>query len=349
MIREARRGTIGAVKAKPEGNAAGTGRRPAADLLRQAPLFSSFSPDELATIAEKSEFASYADGDAIFKPGDPGDRLYLVASGSVVILSSDGDKVIAEFVPGDSFGEMELLTKASRNAGARAVGETLLLAFPAGGADLKEALSASPEVAARVLRSFLLVVSGRTRKSNALVKENSPLVRELKRQVYGDKLTGLYNKAYLEENLPSMLSKPVALVMMKPDNFKEINDRFGHEVGDATLVLMAGELERAVGKGGPAPGGVALRYMGNELAVVYQGKARAEALEAARAIQADLVALDLSELTHEAGMRLSMSLGIVLAPEHGNDAEKLIKTAAGLPLVGRARGGSLILFPEDGE
>jgi len=322
---------------------------PASRVLASAPLFSGFDPKELDYLAEKSEFASFEDGQRVFGEGDPGDRLYLVASGSVVILSPEDGSTLAEFVPGDSFGELELLTGAARNAGARAGGPTVLLAFPAGGASLREALSARPEVAARILRSFLLVVAGRTRKSNALVKENSPWVRELKRQVYGDKLTGLLNKAYLEENLPKMLGSPaapeaLALLMMKPDNFKEINDRFGHEIGDAALVLMAGELDRAVGKEGTA-----VRYNGNELAAAYPGKGREAALDTARALQARLAALDLTALTGDASLRLSLSFGIALCPEHGADAEALINASAGLPLVARARGGSLILFPEDAE
>jgi diguanylate cyclase len=134
----------------------------------------------------------------------------------------------------------------------------------------------------------------------------------------------------------------MALIMMKPDNFKEINDRFGHEVGDATLVLIARELDRAVGTEGTA-----VRYMGNELAALYAGSDRAAALEVARVLQSRLTALDVTKLTGDPGLRLSISLGIALYPEHGTEAEALIKAAAGLPLTARSRGGSLILFPED--
>ena len=318
----------------------------AAAILASASLFSSFDRRELAFLAEKAELVAFEAGQGIFEAEDPGDRLYIVASGSVVILSPEDGSALAEFVAGDSFGELELLTGVKRNAGARAELPTTLLAFPAGGASLRAALSGRPEVAARILRSFLLVIAGRTRKSNALVKENSPWVRELSRQVYGDKLTGLLNKAYLEENLPKLLAAsapaPLALIMMKPDNFKEINDRFGHEIGDSTLVLFARELDRAVGKEGTA-----VRYMGNELAVLYPGRDRAEALEAARTLQARLSALDVSKLTGDPELRLSISLGIAIYPEHGTEAEALIKAAAGLPLTARSRGGSLILFPED--
>jgi diguanylate cyclase len=326
----------------PDARRTQTGAPSATEVLAQAPLFSSLSRGELDFLAEKSEFIACEDSQAIFAAGDAGDRLYLVASGSVVILSSEDASVLAEFVPGDSFGELEFLTGARRNAGARAEGPSLLLAFPSGGLSLKEALSARPELAARILCAFLLVVAGRTRRSNALVKENSPWVRELKRQVYGDKLTGLLNKTYLEETLPQLLPSPLGLLMLKPDNFKEINDRFGHEIGDAVLVLLAGELDRVLGEEGRA-----IRYMGNEFAVLYPGKGRAELLDRARLIQARLSALDISSLTGDPALSLGISLGIALFPEHGGTSESLIKAAAGLPLIARSRGGSLILFPED--
>jgi diguanylate cyclase (GGDEF)-like protein len=330
------------MKKSPQGKSAAPGLPDAVDELSKAALFSSFTRVELRSIAKKTELVSLEEGQALFEAGQEADRLFIVVSGSVEILSPENGSALALFVAGDSFGEMELLTRAKRNAGARAAGPTRLLAFPAGGESLDEAFAAKPALAARILRSFLLVVAGRTRKANALVKENSPWVRELRRQVYGDKLTGLLNKAYLEENLPKALAPGLALVMMKPDNFKEINDRFGHEVGDAALVLMAGELDHAVGKEGTA-----VRYMGNELAVMYPGLGRAGALEAARALQARLAAIDLSPLTHDSELRFGISLGIALYPEHGADSEALIKAAAGLPLAARSRGGSLILFPED--
>lgn len=317
--------------------------RSAEEVLVSAPLFESFVPEELGLLAEKSGFIEFEDGETVFGPGDVSDRLYLVAAGAVVILSPESGSSLAEFVPGDSFGELEFLTGAPRNARARAEGKTRLLAFPAGRLGLRETLSARPDTAARILRSFLIVIAGRTRKANALVKENSPVVRELKRQVYGDKLTGLLNKAYLEENLPAMLTQPMALLMLKPDNFKEINDRFGHEAGDAVLVSMAMELARAAGADCSA-----VRYMGNELAVVCPGADRQRALEIARGLQLRLSGLDISALTRDPDLRLSTSFGIALFPDHGSDAESLIKACAGLPLIGRGRGGSLILFPEDG-
>ncbi len=315
----------------------------ALNALASSDLFASFSPDDLALLTSKSDMLVLKDKDRLFSAGDAADRLYAVVEGSIVMRNADDGSVMAAFIAGEVFGELKWFTRTLRNANAESDGPSRVLAFPASGAPFRESLADEPELAARVLRSFLLVLSSRTRVANSLIAENSPWIRELRRQVYGDKLTGLLNKIYLDEHLPSMLGdSPVALIMMKPDNFKDINDRFGHEVGDAVLVLMAKTLEREVGKSGTVA-----RYLGNELTVVLPGSDRAAALEEARRIQERLQALDLAPLTGVAGLGLGVSLGIALYPEHGTCADALVSACVSLPLVARGRGGKLVLFPED--
>jgi diguanylate cyclase (GGDEF)-like protein len=178
-----------------------------------------------------------------------------------------------------------------------------------------------------------------------MVRENSALMKELKRQVYGDKLTGLYNKTYLEETLPEYMknrSEPVGLLLMKPDNFKMINDTFGHEAGDETLKIMAASLNRFM-----ADKGTVFRYMGNELGVILPRHGRAECCRVAANILEMFNGLDISGATGNEEVRLSMSIGISLFPGHADISDELILLAHELPLAGRARGGNVILFPED--
>jgi diguanylate cyclase (GGDEF)-like protein len=314
--------------------------------LGKTDLFSSFDPADLAYLAEHTEIRFYSEGEAVFSNGDQADCLFVVASGSVSILVGEEAKtVMAEYVEGDSFGELEFLTGGQRNALAQAGAGTQLIAFPPSGQSLESALQARPSVAARIMRSFLIVTSRRTRKANALIKENSPWIREMRRQAYTDKLTGLKNKAFLEESLPALLSpggKPVFLLMLKPDNFKEINDSYGHEAGDATLALMAAEFERCLGQDGSA-----IRYMGNELASILEAGDRQAALAVAERVGDALRGLDLSAAIGDGGTRLSVSIGLASYPSHASSADELIKVASGLPLVGRSKGGNLVVFPED--
>lgn len=307
-------------------------------------LLGALDPASLRAIAEDCREYRYRDGEAVFSVGEDGDALYAVVSGRIAVSDAEG-RIVAELLSGDSFGEMELFATAKRNAAAAAVGPTELVRFPRRGLSLDSVLAKHPGTSALVLRAFLEVVAKRIRSANALVKENSPWVRELQRQAYDDKLTGLRNRAFLEESLPRRCSaggERVALLMVKPDNFKEMNDRYGHEAGDATLKALAAELRR-IFPGEDCCG----RYMGNELSVVLPGADRSQAAAAAGRAMEVVSRMDLSALTGGEPFRLSASVGIALYPDHAADAQALIAAAHALPLVGRAQGGDRALFPED--
>lgn len=316
--------------------------------LRKAGLFTSLSDRSLGAVAEASRAYRYRAGEAVFTVGDAGDALFVVEAGAVSIVAGDkaDDQVLATYGTGDAFGELELLNSAQRNASAFSEADAVLVRFPRRGLSFSSFLNSSPEAAAFLLREFLRDVAARIRSANALVKENSPWVQELRRQAYADKLTGLFNKAFLEERMAELCvgAASAGLLMFKPDNFKEINDSYGHEAGDEVLKIAAEALRRAYGEEKPT-----VRYLGNEMAVVLPGADRpAAALEARRVIDL-LGALDLSPATGASAMRLSVSVGAALYPDHGAAGSEVIAAAHELPLIGRARGGNLILFPEDRE
>lgn len=316
--------------------------------LLKTEIFSPLNEEGLDLIADHSRVVNYSSGSTIFTEGDTGGILYILISGTVEVFKTDTDRniaVIATLVPGEIIGELEFFTGKPYNASAAAAEDSNLLQIPDKGEHLKEILESHPDISAAVLYQFLKTYSSRLRKANTLVKENSALVQELKRQVYGDKLTGLYNKTYLEETLPQLItnrSNPVALLLMKPDNFKMINDTFGHEAGDDTLKIMAEALNRFTGDRGTV-----LRYMGNELGVILPGYCRESTLKEARSILEMFNNLDISSATGSRDVFLSMSIGAALFPEHADVADDLILKAHDIPLVGRARGGNMILFPED--
>lgn len=316
--------------------------------LQNVDIFSSYHNDELKIIAEYSEYCNYRKDEIIFKAESPGDALYIVESGEIVInkKADNGRNIdIARFLSGDCFGELDMLTGSSRNASARAEIKTRLLMFPRKGICFKDILERQPAISARILHKILVNIAGRIRKANSLIKENSPLVQELKKQVYSDKLTGLYNRTFLEEKLGEYLVNKkahVSLLMVKPDNFKLINDAYGHEAGDQALRIMAIELEKAI-----SGEDVAIRFMGNELSVILPGTEREEAYRMAVKIQSSMNKLSFNQVTQGNSFMLTVSIGISLFPEHSTNTTGLIERAHELPLIGRAMGGNKILFPED--
>ncbi|MCK0209373.1 diguanylate cyclase [Starkeya koreensis] len=93
-----------------------------------------------------------------------------------------------------------------------------------------------------------------------------------------DPLTGLANRTLFSQRLREAIGRdgaPPALLLLDLDHFKEVNDRFGHPVGDALLVAAADRLRGCLG-----PGDLAARLGGDEFAVLQAGSAQPEGPQA---------------------------------------------------------------------
>ena len=108
-------------------------------------------------------------------------------------------------------------------------------------------------------------------------------VARLSRQAQTDGLTGLANRRLLAERLEDELVRAtknetsVSLVMADIDNFKQINDSFGHQTGDEVLRQFAAALDRSVRETD-----LAARYGGEEFVVVLPGAQAGERRAAPR-------------------------------------------------------------------
>ena len=150
---------------------------------------------------------------------------------------------------------------------------------------------------------------------------------ELRQQAIRDPLTGLFNRRYLAETLPREIfralreEEPLAVVMIDLDHFKRFNDQWGHEAGDAVLLGVAEAL-----LDGLRASDIGCRYGGEELLVVMPGADAEEAVrrittiaEQARMVGARVMGRELDPIT--------FSAGVATVPEHGNNAEMLIRAA----------------------
>jgi diguanylate cyclase (GGDEF)-like protein len=114
---------------------------------------------------------------------------------------------------------------------------------------------------------------------------------------------------------------PLSLIMLDVDHFKNFNDTFGHEAGDAVLRDLGGILQRNV-RGGD----IACRYGGEEFTVIMPeasieiGRLRAEMLrEAVRELHLVHAGKSLGAIT--------LSLGVACFPEHGRRRQHLMQAA----------------------
>lgn len=131
--------------------------------------------------------------------------------------------------------------------------------------------------------------------------------QRFKDQAHRDRLTGLYNRRYFDQQLERLWResagdrRPLSLVFIDLDHFKAVNDGHGHDKGDQVLKVAARLIQAACRRDD-----VVARYGGEEFVAVFPGMAAGDAAAAAEAIR-KLVAEQSPDL---AGLRLTASIGV---------------------------------------
>lgn len=115
--------------------------------LQRVPEFAPLDERSLLAIVGESMNLVWRDGSTIFEPGLPGDALYIVLTGEVLIQDGAG-QVVARLGVGDFFGEISLLLNTTHHRRAEAVGECELLVLP------KEAFMAVLQTNGRLAEHF---------------------------------------------------------------------------------------------------------------------------------------------------------------------------------------------------
>jgi len=107
------------------------------------------------------------------------------------------------------------------------------------------------------------------------------VLQDSHRMAFRDELTGLPGRRALNESLMS-LNRGYTIAMLDVDHFKSFNDKWGHDVGDQVLRLVASRIQRVGG------GGKAYRYGGEEFIVVFRGKRLLEVMSRLDALRKDI-------------------------------------------------------------
>lgn len=127
--------------------------------LRSVPLFARLAGEDLHAVAEVVSSRSYAKGEQVLSKGDPGDELFVIVQGAVVI--EEKRVKLGRLGPKEFFGELAVLDEEPRSADCTAAEDTVVLVLD--GADLAELMASRPSIQEEIL----LVVVRRLREANA--------------------------------------------------------------------------------------------------------------------------------------------------------------------------------------
>jgi diguanylate cyclase (GGDEF)-like protein len=177
----------------------------------------------------------------------------------------------------------------------------------------------------------------------ALALDNAQKRARLELQAQTDSLTGLYNHRYFHEHVRAELTRAsrsrgsAALVMLDIDDFKKVNDIYGHGVGDQVLRELAEQLKAAV-RGSD----VVCRLGGEEFGVVMGSCEADDAVALAQRL-----AERLTELEFGPAGKITISVGVAEGPKNASNPRELIACAEAAMMTAKARGKDLIvLFDE---
>ncbi len=147
--------------------------RPDVLFLRQVPLFRDVDESTLRALWPSLRERRLRRGEVLFRAGDPGDELFLIHSGSIVVskpVTGRVEQVLRRMEPGEVFGEMSLFgDEQTRSATIQAETDAILLGLHRD--NLNQFIESSPRDAAKFFLEMIRVSFKRLRDTSDLVAE----------------------------------------------------------------------------------------------------------------------------------------------------------------------------------
>lgn len=136
-------------------------------LLKQAPIFTDLDEGELARVVEVCREQKFQGAETVFKEGEPGNRLYIIAEGEVRIsrnIPGSGEEALAVLKKGSVFGEMAIFDRSERSTDAIANTDCVLVTITR--SDFELLMDFNRDIAYKVLWAVVRLLSARLRVTN---------------------------------------------------------------------------------------------------------------------------------------------------------------------------------------
>ena len=192
----------------------------------------------------------------------------------------------------------------------------------------------------------LILRINRVIKERKLLEERDKMIKELKQLTIEDPLTRLYNSRYFFEQLDIEIkraerySHPISLMFIDIDNFKGINDTYGHMLGDKILSLIAQKIKICL-----RSNDTAYRFAGDEFTVVLPETNSSEAK-----IVADRILLTFADdnlvIDDKKISTITLSIGIVEYQMYEGAQQFVHRADLKMYEAKRQKGNSLFISPE---
>lgn len=190
------------------------------------------------------------------------------------------------------------------------------------------------------MQKLLLVCVGLA--SSALYRVR--LLEYSKHAAITDALTGIYNRRFFDDMLEKQIAlssrnkEPLSIIIADIDNFKKLNDEYGHIMGDRALRYVAKMMESCI-----RLSDILARYGGEEFVIIMPATNTMNALEKAEQIRKRVESVRLEPENGGEFPVLTISAGIATYPMHGTESNSVVRAADRALLLAKKRGKNIVL------
>lgn len=302
-------------------------------------IFKNVSLESIEALLEECEVRNIPSGEVLLSPGEIGGIVYVVLDGELNVhlgnLSNSAHLVVKN---GECVGEMSIIDGKKVSAYVVANVPTTLLAMPE--AILWSMINSSHTIA----RNFLFVLSSRMRNDNTALIESMNQMQEFEYAASVDGLTGMHNRRWLHDAFARQLfrcqkdGRDMSLIMMDVDNFKSVNDQYGHLTGDQVLCTVARIVSHQL-----RPGDLLARFGGDEFSLLLPGSSASQAVQVAERLRSAVATASIPVHGNQGMINVSISLGVSQA-KPGDALENLIARADAALFSAKREGRNCVSF-----
>jgi diguanylate cyclase (GGDEF)-like protein len=299
------------------------------EYFRQLTIFRGFTAADCEILAGRFSLKTFEADEVIVSQNDTVRTLFIVAGGrvrSALKLPGSDEPKHGQYLPGDFFGELSLFGNKPSFDTYSAAERSVLLTV--GEEDITALVDNNPDTGVKLISLLVSLSIEKLRKSSKFLADVVQWGENASRRVITDELTGVYNRAFLDDALENFFNasksnnKPLSLLMLDVDVFRVINETLGYETANDVLRAVVDMIKNSISQHG-----IIARYGGDEFSILLPEAGLARAADIAERMRREVESQDFSEYLGGKRIRVTVSIGISAFPETARDLDSFKEKA----------------------